>query len=80
MSKSPSAFSAADQFGAVGVAAGMRPVARADAVGRIAAQRDEALDAHRREFGDDLVDLVARGVDAGQVRRRRAASIRSGCA
>ena len=71
MSKSPIRRMRAHQFGAVGIAFRMRLVARADAADRIAAQRHEALDAERREFGDDLVDLLARGVDAGHVRRRR---------
>ena len=46
MSKSPMRFRAGDQIGGVGIAAGMRLVARADAAGRIAAQRDDV--AHAR--------------------------------
>ena len=36
-----------------------------------AAQRHEMLHTHPGEFGDHRVDLVARGIDAGQMRRRR---------
>ena len=39
--------------------------------GGVAAQGDEALHAHAGELGDYRVDVAARGVDAGEMRRRR---------
>ncbi len=53
----------------------MRTVGGADARGRIAAQGDEALHAHIGEFLDYGVDLMAGGVDAGQVRGWRQAGL-----
>ena len=79
MSKSPDAFSAADQVGAVGIAVRMRPVGGADAFGRVAAQRHEALHAHRRELGD-RPGRPRRGWRRCRSSARPAsASIRSGC-
>ena len=44
--------------------------------GGIAAQRDDVADADLVIAVDDLVDLAARGADAGQMRGRRAAGSR----
>ena len=59
------------------VAVGMRGVGGADAARRIAAQRHDVADADLMIAVDDLVDLAARGADAGQMRgRRRSVSAR----
>ena len=61
---------AGDEFGRSLVAVGMRGIGGADAAGRIAAQRHDVADADLVIAADDVVDLAARGSDAGQMRRR----------
>ena len=59
-----------DQFGGIGIAARMRRIGLAR-LGRIAAQRDDVAHAGIPIAARDIVDLVARRADAGQVRGRR---------
>ena len=58
---------AGDQFGGVGVAAGMRRVLAAHAGRRIAAQRHDVADAGVPVGARDVVDLALGGADAGEV-------------
>ncbi|MGY4367588.1 hypothetical protein ACVW1A_003653 [Bradyrhizobium sp. LB1.3] len=53
------------------VAVGMAGIGRADAACGIAAQADDVADADLVIAVDDLVDLAARGADAGQMRGRQ---------
>ncbi len=62
---------AGDEFGRTAIAVGMRRVRRADAAGRVAAQRDDMADADVVIAADDLVDLATRGAHAGQMRGRQ---------
>uniref|UniRef100_A0A0N4ZXP4 EF-hand domain-containing protein n=1 Tax=Parastrongyloides trichosuri TaxID=131310 RepID=A0A0N4ZXP4_PARTI len=57
------------QFGGVGVAVCARRIGAADArrTGRVAAQGDDVIDADGLISFDDFIDLVAAGLDAGQV-------------
>ena len=59
---------ARDQIGGIGVAAGRRRIAPAEAALRIAAQGDDMAHADLPIAARDLVDLVARGADAGEMR------------
>src|SRR5205814_1647768 len=54
------------------IAIWMRGVGRADAIRRIAAKCDDMADADVVIAADDVVDLAARGADAGQLRGRQA--------
>ena len=47
--------------------------------GGIAAQRHDVADADLVIAVDDLVDLAARGADAGQMRGRQSAGLAAGC-
>ena len=58
---------ACDEIGRVGIAAGVRRVARPDAAGRVAAQRYDVADADLPIVARHRVDLVARRRDAGQM-------------
>ena len=62
---------AGDEFGGGLIAIGMGRVGRADAAGRIAAQRHDVADADVVIAADDVVDLAARSSDAGQMRGRQ---------
>src|SRR5690606_31447819 len=64
------AADAGDQLGGTAVALGMRNERRGDALGRIAAQGDDARDAGTPVTVDDGVAVVPRGADAGEVGRR----------
>src|SRR5690606_14652252 len=57
------------QFGGVGVAVGAGRIGAADAsrAGRVAAQGDDVIDADSLVALDDLIDLGAAGLDAGEV-------------
>ncbi len=66
---------AGDELGRALIAVGMGEVGRADAAGRIAAQRHDVADADLVIAVDDLVDLAARGADAGRGARPAAASV-----
>ena len=57
-----------DQFGGIGVAAARRRIGRAEAPLRIAAQGDDVAHADLPITARDLVDLVARRADAGEMR------------
>ena len=59
-----------DEIGGVGIAARVRRIARPDAAGRVAAQRDDVADAGLPIVARDRVDLLARRRDAGQMRGR----------
>ena len=60
---------ARDQLGGIGVAARMRLIFRAR-LGRIAAKRDQVANPDLPIIAGDLVDLLARRADAGQMRGR----------
>jgi len=62
---------AGDELGRTLVAVRMSDIGRADAAGRIAAQRHDVADTDLMVAVDDLVDLAARGADAGQMRGRQ---------
>src|SRR5258705_7259431 len=62
---------ACNKLGRRAIAIGMRGIGRADAARRIAAQRDDVADADIVIAADDLVDLAARGANAGQMRGRQ---------
>jgi hypothetical protein len=49
----------------------MRRITLADAAGRIAAQRHDMAHAGLRIAANDVIDFVARGADAGEMRGRR---------
>ena len=66
---------AGHEFGRSLVAIGMRGVGGADAARRIAAQRHDMADADIVIAADDLIDLAARGTDAGQMRGRGQAGL-----
>ena len=61
---------AGNEVGGILVSARMRRVGRADAAGRIAAQRHDMRDADVAIIAHHRIDFLARGVDAGQMRRR----------
>ena len=59
-----------DEFGGILVSAGMRRVGCAEAARRIAAQRHDMPDADVAIIAHHRIDFLARGIDAGQMRRR----------
>ncbi len=67
MSKPPIAEMPGAKVGGVAIAVWPRLVARADAGSRVAAQRHDRGHARIAVLADDAVDLLAAGVDAGQV-------------
>ena len=74
------AADAGGELGGVGVAVGAGGIDAADLARRVAAQGDDVADAGVPVVLDHLVDLGARGVDAGQVggrRKRVSSSMRS---
>ena len=66
---------AGDQFGRGLVAVGMRRIGGADPGGGIAAQRHDMADADVVILRHHVVDLAARGADAGQMRGRDQAGL-----